>query len=39
MKNLTQYIIEKLHPSKFKKEKEIYFDSFKKFADNHQKMS
>ena len=33
MKNLTQYIIEKLHPSKFKKEKEIYFDSFEKFAD------
>lgn len=33
MKYLSQYIQEKLHPSKFKKEKEIYFDSFEKFAD------
>jgi len=33
MKYLSQYIQEKLHPSKFKKEKEIYFDSFEKFAN------
>ena len=33
MKDLNQYILEKLHPSKFKKEKEIYFKYFDEFVD------